>query len=97
MRVLHARPDMDNLFVANNHSISGLSDAQRVTMAMHWLGAGANLLEGGDMTQIDSLGTELLFGAKYRSVSNAFGNYPMRPRNPISLPSCGGAVTPGGT
>merc|ERR1712232_1469160 len=37
--VTHAvriRPDMDNTFLANELSISGLHDAQRYTMAMHW-------------------------------------------------------------
>ena len=54
------RPDMDNLFVANPLGLSGLHPAQRQTMAMHWIGAGANLFEGGDLTRMDSLGEKLV-------------------------------------
>ena len=54
------RPDMDNMFVANPLGLSGLHPAQRQTMAMYWIGAGANLFEGGDLTRMDSLGEKLL-------------------------------------
>ena len=82
------RPDMDNLFVANPIALSGLHPQQRQTMAMHWVGAGANLFEGGDLTQIDSLGQKLLrdpFVYGKGGILDQFGDHPMQPRNPPSV------------
>jgi hypothetical protein len=84
------RPDMDNTFVANDISLSGLHDAQRYTMAMHWIGAGANLFEGGDLTQIDALGRKLLSDPAMHGaggIAAQFSDHPMQPRNPHAL-SC---------
>jgi alpha-galactosidase len=83
------RPDMDNTFVANNISLSGLHDAQRYTMAMHWIGAGANLYEGGDLTQVDALGRKLLWAdpavhGGAGGIAEQFAEHPMQPRNPHS-------------
>ena len=54
-------------------------------MAMHWVGAGANLLEGGDLAQADALGRKLLHDPAVHGVSGVadqFGGHPMQPRNP---------------
>lgn len=75
-------PDMDNTFVGNNASISGLSDVQRYTQAIHWLGAGANLITGSDLTRIDTLGKELLFNEEAISTAAFTAQFPMQPRNP---------------
>eukprot|EP00037_Helgoeca_nana_P000273 m.20943 g.20943 ORF g.20943 m.20943 type:complete len:598 (+) comp10342_c0_seq1:35-1828(+) len=85
---LRIRPDLDSTFVANPERISGLNDAQRSTMALHWIAAGANLLEGGDLTQIDPLGRQLLFDPALRAVAAQFNDHPMQPRNPRSEPWC---------
>lgn len=88
---VQVRPDMDNTFIANPFEISGLSDAQRWTMAMHWVGAGANLLEGGDLTQIDTLGNFLLTDPAvhgFGGIAALFSNHPMQPRNPHAEPYC---------
>lgn len=79
------RPDMDNTFVANNITLSGLHDAQRWTMAMHWIGAGANLFEGGDLSQVDALGRKLLSDPAVHGaggITDQFADHPMQPRNP---------------
>ena len=59
-------------------------------MAMHWIGAGANLFEGGDLTQTDALGRKLLSDPAVHGaggIANQFGDHPMQPRNPHA-PSC---------
>jgi alpha-galactosidase len=79
------RPDMDNTFLANNITLSGLHDAQRWTMAMYWIGAGANLFEGGDLTQVDALGRTLLSDPAVHGsggITDQFADHPMQPRNP---------------
>jgi alpha-galactosidase len=75
---------MDNTFVGNKASISGLSDVQRYTQAIHWLGAGANLITGSDLTRIDTLGNELLFDLEALNAAAFTANYPIQPRNPGS-------------
>ncbi|MCJ1444520.1 MAG: hypothetical protein MMC23_005022 [Stictis urceolatum] len=84
------RPDMDSTYIGNPESISGLTDAQRYTQAIHWIGAGANLITGSDMTRLDDLGTELLYNADAMDAAALTAQYPMQPRNPS------GWGTPGG-
>lgn len=75
---------MNNIFIGNEASISGLSDVQRYTQAIHWLGAGANLITGSDLTRIDMLGRELLFDPEALSAAAFTGKFPIQPRNPGS-------------
>ncbi|KAI9692706.1 MAG: hypothetical protein M1820_009457 [Bogoriella megaspora] len=79
-----SRPDMDNLYVGNPSSITGLSDVQRYTVAIHWLGAGANLLTGSDLTTLDTLGETLLGNAKLYvgadPIAAFTAQFPMQPR-----------------
>ena len=75
-------PDMDNLFVANPESLTGISDEERITVASTWIGAGANLVQGADLNTIDSLGSQLLTSAESIAASNFAALYPMQPRNP---------------
>ncbi|CAK7199282.1 hypothetical protein SEUCBS139899_001957 [Sporothrix eucalyptigena] len=78
--VLH--PDMDNLLVANNATLSGITDDMRVTTMNMFLGASANLVLGGDLNNVDSLGLELLTSSGSKLAANFFAEYPMQPRNP---------------
>ena len=75
-------PDMDNLFAANPEHISGINDTLRYTVMNHWLGAGANLILGVDMLQIDDLGYHLVTSSQSVAAANFFADYPMQPRNP---------------
>lgn len=75
-------PDMDNLFTANGETITGVNDAKRTTVMNHWLGAAANLILGGDLTQIDALGYKLITSKQSIAAANFFAQYPMQPRNP---------------
>ncbi|KAH8817368.1 glycoside hydrolase family 27 protein [Xylogone sp. PMI_703] len=77
------RPDMDNMYVGNAASITGVTDQQRYTIAIHWIGAGANLITGSDLTQVDSLGQELLYNSEALSVADFTANFPMQPKNPF--------------
>lgn len=78
--VLH--PDMDNLLVANNTTLSGITDDMRVTTMSMFLGASANLVLGGDLNNVDTLGLELLTSSGSKLAANFFAEYPMQPRNP---------------
>ena len=82
------RPDMDNTYIGNADGVSGIVDTQRYSMAIHWIGAGANLITGSDLTHLDSLGTELLFNSEAMDVAEFTSEYPMQPRNP----SCWGTA-----
>ncbi|KAL1964378.1 hypothetical protein VTN77DRAFT_7063 [Rasamsonia byssochlamydoides] len=75
-------PDMDNLFVGNAENLTGVSDAQRITIMNHWLGAAANLILGSDLNQLDDLGTRLLTSQESIQAAGFFAQYPMQPRNP---------------
>jgi alpha-galactosidase len=75
-------PDMDNLFTANGETLTGVNDAKRTTVMNHWLGAGANLVLGGDLTQIDDLGYKLITSKESITAAAFFARYPMQPRNP---------------
>lgn len=89
-RPIKFRPDMDNSFIGNTRDISGISDAERYTMAMHWIGAGANLITGSDMTRLDKLGEELLWNAEAMEIADFCAEYPMQPRNPEGSDNPGG-------
>lgn len=82
---------MDNTYIGNAASISGLSDVQRYTQAIHWIGAGANLLTGSDLTRIDTLGKELLYNTEAMDVASFTAQYAMQPRNPDSSSTVGGS------
>lgn len=75
-------PDMDNLFAANAEKLTGVNDTMRTTVMNHWLGAGANLILGNDLTQTDALGYKLLTSPQSTTAANFFARYPMQPRNP---------------
>jgi alpha-galactosidase len=75
-------PDMDNLFTANGESLTGVNDVKRTTVMNHWLGAAANLILGGDLTQIDDLGYKLITSKPSIAAANFFAQYPMQVRNP---------------
>ncbi|KAG0647634.1 Alpha-D-galactoside galactohydrolase 3 [Hyphodiscus hymeniophilus] len=75
-------PDLDNLFTVNPESLTGVSDTMRTTLMNHWLGAAANLIIGGDMTQIDALGHKLITSSQSVAAANFFAQYPIQPRNP---------------
>ncbi|KAI0595356.1 glycoside hydrolase superfamily [Biscogniauxia sp. FL1348] len=74
--------DMDNLYVGNEASITGVSDEQRQTIMTHWLGAGANLLLGSDLTRLDEFGLNLLTNPRTLEIADFTARYPMQPRNP---------------
>lgn len=77
-------PDMDNLFVENPQNVSGITDVERQSMTSHWIGAAANLIHGGDMTNIDDLGMKLATDSDAFAVADFSAKYPMQPRNPGS-------------
>jgi alpha-galactosidase len=87
------RPDMDNTYVGNPQSLSGLSDVQRYSMAIHWIGAGANLITGSDQTTRDDLGWQLLYNDEAIYVADFTSQWPMQPRNPDSSASPGSGTS----
>lgn len=87
------RPDMDNLLVAapsSSSSWSGYSTIERYAQAILWIGAGANLINGCDMTKVDDLGKKLLTDPEVLGVAAFTANYPMVPKNPSSTQEPGG-------
>lgn len=76
------RPDLDDLFVANPASVSGVTDGQQITLMGFWLGASSNLLLASDMTNIDDLGMQLLTSQAGITAAKFFNGYPLQPRNP---------------
>lgn len=81
---LNIYPDLDNLFSGNPENISGLSNGQRTTVFTHWIGAGANLIIGNDMTTLDDFGKSLLTNSQALEVADFTAQFPMQPRNPGS-------------
>lgn len=81
-KLMRARPDFDNMFVGNPASVSGIDDAQRVTVMSHWLGAAGNLILGSDLSNLDDLGRTLLTSSKSGQAVDFCNNWPMQPRNP---------------
>lgn len=87
------RPDMDNLMVSTPHASStwsGYNTVQRYAQAILWIGAGANLINGCDMTEVDALGKKLLTDSEVLEVASFTSNWPMVPKNPS------GSADPGG-
>lgn len=98
---------MDNTYYANPEPVSGLNNAQRYTMAIHWIGAGANLISGADLLHMDDLGRTLMYDPEVVSVADftrfvrilvadrpaqAFcSQWPMRPLNPDDTAHPGGS------
>jgi alpha-galactosidase len=72
-------PDMDNLYVGNAENLTGLTDVQRQTVMFHWIGAGANLILGSDLTQLDALGLRLLQDPTANKIADFSARFPMRP------------------
>ncbi|CRG91690.1 Alpha-galactosidase 3 [Talaromyces islandicus] len=83
------RPDMDNMYTGNGQDLGGLADVERYTVTIHWVGAGANLITGSNLSQIDTLGQELLYDSELMSVANFTTQYPMQPKNPLGADSPG--------
>lgn len=81
-RPLTIYPDMDSLFVGNVEAIGGINDNQRKAVMSYWGGAGSNLILGNDMTQLDSLGMQLLTSKESTDMVNFCSQWPMQPRNP---------------
>ncbi|KAI1377691.1 glycoside hydrolase family 27 protein [Hypoxylon crocopeplum] len=75
-------PDMDNVFVGNPASVSGVTDDERQTIMTHWIGAGANLIIGSDLTNLDDFGLSLLANPDAMAIADFTARYPMQPRNP---------------
>ena len=83
---------MDNTYLGNSQRPSGLSDVQRYTMAIHWIGAGANLITGSDQMTRDQLGYYLMCDAEAMEVAAFTATYPMQPRNPSGWGTVGGSA-----
>jgi alpha-galactosidase len=75
-------PDMDNLLIGNNATTSGITDAQRQTVMTHYIGAGANLILGSDLTNLDKFGVNLITNKAAQDVAAFTAQYPIQPRNP---------------
>ena len=87
------RPDMDNTYLGNSQRPSGLSDVQRYSMAIHWIGAGANLITGSDQTTRDQLGYNLTYDSEAMDIAAFTATYPMQPRNPSGWGTLGGSAS----
>jgi alpha-galactosidase len=53
-------PDIDNLYIGNPATQTGVSDVKRETITACWIGAAANLILGSDMTNVDALRRALI-------------------------------------
>jgi len=85
------RPDMDNLLVGNSgNDLTALNTHQRYSQTNLWIGAGANLIVGNDMTSLDNIGNTLLFNQEVMNVASFTSNWPMVPKNPSDAPNPGG-------
>ena len=87
------RPDMDNTYLGNSQRPSGLSDVQRYSMAIHWIGAGANLITGSDQTTRDQLGYNLTYDPEAMDIAAFTSQYPMQPRNPSGWGTLGDSAS----
>ncbi|KOS22133.1 Alpha-galactosidase 3 [Escovopsis weberi] len=79
---LNVHVDLDNMYVGNAQSISGITDAQRQTIMTHWIGASSNLITGSDLTNLDDFGLGLMLNEQALAVADFTATYPMQPRNP---------------
>lgn len=82
---------MDNIYTGNPSSLSGLTDIQRYTQAIHWIGAGANLITGSDQTTRDTLGYMLMYDPEAVDIAAFTATYPMQPKNPTGSSTVGGS------
>ena len=81
-------PDPDNLLVGNSESSSGLTDDQRRTMYSHWIEAGANLILGSDMTDLDNLGKSMLQDEQLNWIADQFtSKHPIRQGKAMTTPT----------
>ncbi|KAH6607982.1 glycoside hydrolase family 27 [Trichoderma cornu-damae] len=83
---------MDNLPVGNNATASLITDAQRQTVTTHYVGAGANLVPGPDLSHLDGsgFGLNLLTNKAAHDVANFTAAVPhaaARPRVLEAMPS----------
>ncbi|KAI1073797.1 glycoside hydrolase [Whalleya microplaca] len=88
------RPDMDSLLVATSSESSpwsGYNKVERYAQAILWIGAGANLITGSDMTKVDDLGKKLLTDSEVLEIAAFTANFPMVPRNPSNTKEPGGS------
>ena len=60
-------------------------------MAIHWIGAGANIITGSDQTTRDTLGYMLMYDEEAMAIAAFTATYPMQPRNPTGSPTVGGS------
>lgn len=72
-------PDLDNLLIGNAEKLTGLTNSQRQAVFSHWIGAGANLILGSDLTQLDAFGKSLLTNTLANEIANFTAQYPMVP------------------
>lgn len=80
--VTYTHPDLDDMMVGNAQYITGLTDDQRRTVFLHWIGASALLKLGSDLTKLDSYGISLLTNVEALSAADFTARYAMQPRNP---------------
>lgn len=73
-------PDLDNLVIGNKASLVGLTDQQSFTMLAHWLGAGGNVMLGGDMTQIERRQLQWLQAGTVLAVRDFCSKFPLVPQ-----------------
>ena len=59
-------------------------------MAIHWIGAGANVITGSDPTTRDTLGYVLMYDEEATALAATTATYPMQPRSPTGWPTVGG-------
>lgn len=72
-------PDLDALLIGNAANTTGLTELQRQAVFTHWIGAGAPLLLGSDMTALDGYGKALLSDARANDVARFTAGRPMVP------------------
>ncbi|KAJ7625904.1 family 27 glycoside hydrolase [Roridomyces roridus] len=84
------RPDMDSLVVATNTTASNwsaFSTIERYSQLTLWLGAGANLILGSDLTKVDALGRMLTTHPEVLDAAGFTANWPMVPKLNSGAPS----------
>ncbi|KAB2573557.1 Glycoside hydrolase family 27 [Lasiodiplodia theobromae] len=72
-------PDLDALLIGNAANTTGLTDLQRQAVFTHWIGAGAPLLLGSDLTALDAYGKALLSNPLANDVARFTAGRPMVP------------------
>ncbi|KAL5339521.1 glycoside hydrolase superfamily [Aspergillus crustosus] len=80
---LAVRPGLDILPIGDYDSITdGATKEIRQTMLTHWIGAGADLVIGSDLTTLDKTGIEVLTNEDVLAIAEFTSVYPIQPRNP---------------